>query len=312
MKKLRYKYFLLLLAICVQQSLLRAQQPEKPVMMVNLSYYSINNNIQYLGIKTIIKADNKLQPVKDVVFQLYLDSLSAENLIAKVRTDVNGLARSVIPPSLKDKWTASSHHKFISVAEATNKEEETITEIEISRGRLVLDTVNDAGARSVRVLAEMYDNGIWLPEKEVEMKIGVKRLGGQLQVGEEESYTTDSTGTVLAEFKLDSLPSADKNGNIILVAKVEDNDKFGNLSIEKSVPWGNYFKPETNYGQRALWATRSRTPIWLLFMAYSIIAMVWGVIFYLIYLLVKIRKMGKETTGPDKKIIEPVGVALAD
>jgi hypothetical protein len=137
------------------------------------------------------------------------------------------------------------------------------------------------------------EGGEWIPAKDVEMKVGVNRLGGILSVGDEETYTTDSTGTVSAEFKKDSLPG-DQQGNIILVAKVEDNDKYGNLLIEKTVPWGLAITPQKNFfDQRTLWSTRYRTPLWLLFIAYSIVIGVWGTIIYLVAQIVKIGKLGK-------------------
>ena len=135
--------------------------------------------------------------------------------------------------------------------------------------------------------------GDWVPAKDVEMKVGVARSGGILSAGDEETYTTDSTGTVNAEFKKDSLPG-DQKGNIALVAKVEDNDQYGNLLVEKTVPWGVALKPEKNFfDQRTLWTAQFRTPLWLMFMAYSIVIGVWGTIIYLISQLFKIKKLGK-------------------
>ena len=56
-------------------------------------------------------------------------------------------------------------------------------------------------------------SGQWIPVNGVEMKIGVERLGGILSAGDDETYTTDSTGTVTTEFKKDSLPG-DQHGGI--------------------------------------------------------------------------------------------------
>jgi hypothetical protein len=270
-----------------------AQEKEKPELIVRLSYYTENNSLQYLKVQTQLKADNKLQAVKDVVVQLYLDSLSAESLISKARTNEKGMATSSIPVSLKNQWAAKINHKFIAVTEASRKEDETITELEVAKAKIVMDTLNEDGVRFVTAQVLAFENGEWVPVKDVELKLGVKRLGGILKIGEDETYTTDSLGQAKGEFKLDALPADDTRGNFTLVAKVEDNDQFGNLSIEKTVPWGKYFKPETKFGQRSLWATRFRTPIWLLFMAYSIIATVWGVIIYLVVQLIKIKKLGK-------------------
>lgn len=94
------------------------------------------------------------------------------------------------------------------------------------------------------------------------------------------------------EFKRDSLPG-DVKGNFILAAKVEDNDQFGNLLVEKAIPWGVTLKPDQSFfNQRTLWSTRFKTPLWLLFMAYSIVIGVWGTIIYLILQIVKIKKLG--------------------
>ena len=101
-----------------------------------------------------------------------------------------------------------------------------------------------------------------------------------------------STGIVSVEFKRDSLPG-DIKGNFILAAKVEDNDQFGNLLVEKTVPWGVTLKPDQSFfNQRTLWSTRFRTPLWLMLMAYSIVIAVWGNIIYLVLQIVKIKKLG--------------------
>src|SRR5688572_10070479 len=149
MKKL-LNYKITGLLVCLMLTIaLHAQEAEKPELLVNLGYYSSNNSHQYLQVKTMIKADNKLQPVKDVVVQLYLDSVSAENLISKIRTNEKGIAKAGIPVSLKDKWTTSSVHKFIAVTEATSKQEETTTELEVGRAKIVIDTANNEGIRSI-------------------------------------------------------------------------------------------------------------------------------------------------------------------
>jgi hypothetical protein len=89
----------------------------------------------------------------------------------------------------------------------------------------------------------------------------------------------------------------DQKGTIVLAARVEDNDQYGNLLVEKTVSWGTALRPENNFfDQRTLWSTRFRTPFWLLFMAYSIFIGVWGTIIYLVWQIVKIKKLASVTT----------------
>jgi hypothetical protein len=291
---LKIKNCLLLLCFLAASDYIIAQADStKPEISVNIHHFTVNNSFQYLLVETKTKVDKKWKPLKGQVLQLYLDSNKAENLITKVQTDSNGKAKAIIPASLKSIWDAASTHKFIAVTEGTFKEEETTTESEITNAKILIDTSNVDGARTVNVQVMKWENDNWAPAKDVDVKIGINRLGGNLKIGDEETYTTDSLGQVVGEFKRDSLPG-DKKGNLILAATVEDNDQLGSLSIEKTVPWGLYVKPVSNFGERALWAARGKAPVWLMFMAYSIVASVWGVIFYLILQIIKIGKLGKK------------------
>ena len=175
-----------------------------------------------------------------------------------VTTDKNGKAKSFLPPSLKAAWEASPLHKFIAVA--TGKEEETTAELEIIKSKIKIDTAIEEGTRRITVQVMKYENSEWVPANEVEMKVGIQRLGGILSAGDEETYTTDSSGTVNVELTKDSLPG-DEKGNMVLVAKVEDNDQYGNLLVQKTVPWGVALKTDKSFfDQRTLWTTRFRTP----------------------------------------------------
>jgi hypothetical protein len=287
--------FLLLCFLAAGNFVIAQEDSTKPEITINIHHFTVNNSFQYLMIEAKMKVDKRWQPVKGRAMELYLDSNKAENLVAKTKTDSNGKANAIIPASLKTLWDASSSHKFIAVAA-----DGTTAEAEIAKAKILIDTSNTDGTKSVNVQVMKWDNNDWAPAKDVEVKIGIRRLGGDLKIGEEETYTTDSLGQVAGEFKRDSLPGNEK-GDLILVAKVEDNDSYGSLSIEKTVPWGVYIKHADNFGQRTLWGARGKAPIWLMFMAYSIIAFVWGVLVYLIIQVVKIAKLGKEETITRKK-----------
>src|SRR4051812_21896674 len=79
-------------------------QDEKPTLLLSLHYYDANNSVQWLQVQARIKANNQLKPLNGTVIQLYLDTLSPEYLITKLRTDEKGEAQSFLPLSLKEKW----------------------------------------------------------------------------------------------------------------------------------------------------------------------------------------------------------------
>jgi hypothetical protein len=309
--KTPHKIFSIIILLCFSLTITVQAQEEKPEMLVSYHYFVKNNSFQYLLVQTKLKANRKLQVLPGVVLNLFLDEKAPENSIAKVRTNEKGEAKAVLPVALKALWDSSATHKFLAVVEATSLEEETTTELEITKAKIVIDTLNEDGVKMVTAQVQSYSNNEWVPVKDVEVKMGIRRMSGSnLKMGEEESYTTDSLGEVKGEFKVDSLPADNKKGDITLVAWTEDNEQFGSLSIEKTVPWGKHYKTESRLGQRSLWATRDKAPLWLLFMAFSIIAAVWGVIIYLIYLLLRIKKIGRKERTQDREKSESVKEAL--
>ncbi|CAN5419713.1 hypothetical protein BH10BAC3_BH10BAC3_28230 [soil metagenome] len=291
MKKIRSnKHSILLIALffLLQPNSSLAQEDTVAQPVVKLHYFNNNNKVQYLILTSMLKKNKKLTPQKNKTYQLFIDSSSSQNLVAKLLTDENGKAKAFIPPSLKTAWDATAKHTFIVL----DGKEEVISDFVITKAKINLSTGLTDSVKNITASVLKLENNEWIPAADVEIKIGIERLGSILSAGDAETYTTDSTGTVTVELKKDSLPG-DTHGNYIIAAKVEDNDEYGNLLVEKSEPWGVLQKIDTNFfNQRTLWTTRFRTPYWLLLMAYSIIIAVWGTLLYLIIQLVKIKRIG--------------------
>ena len=116
-------------------------------------------------------------------------------------------------------------------------------------------------------------------------------MDGDLNVDETPVFTTDSLGVTSTDFKLVKLPG-DTAGNLVLIAKVEDNDMYGNMTTERTVPWGTVTKYVSDYNKRSLFARAHRPPFWLLWMASGITLTVWLVMFYLLFQIRKLKKLG--------------------
>ena len=291
MKKLKKNNLLLLFLAftSIISNMVAGQDSVVAKEIVKLQYFNRNNSLQYLVLESVLKKGKQIEPQKSKVFKIFLDKDQPDNLVSKVQTDENGKAKAVIPPQLKNIWDNAEQHNFVVVAEPTGKEGETPSEFTIRKAKISIDTSSTDGTKNISVTVMKYENNSWVPVKDAEVKIGIQRLGGILPAGDEENYTTDSTGIVNGEFKKDSLPG-NEHGDLMLIARVEDNDELGNLIIEKNVPWGVTTKADNSFfNQRALWSTRFRTPLWLLFMAYTIVIGVWGTIVYLVVQLIKIK-----------------------
>lgn len=55
--------------------------------------------------------------------------------------------------------------------------------------------------------------------KEIERKLGIKRMRGNLSADDAETYTADSTGLAVAAFKKDAI-AGDKKENIISLTSI--------------------------------------------------------------------------------------------
>jgi len=271
----------------------KGQDAEKSPLIVTLSYFTVNNDYQYLKVNAKSKVEGKFQPAAGVEIQLYLNKDSTGKgvgLIGKVITNEKGNAAANIPPALKQTWDLSPNHTFVAVTDKSKKFDETNTDISIAKAKITVDTTDDKNVTAT--FTEFKDNK-WVPVKGVDIKLGIKRLGGDLLINDDQSYTTDSLGKVKGEFKKIGMPG-DEHGNIMLVAKVEDNDQYGNLRVERSEPWGVKFVADNDFFHRALWASRFNSPVCLVVIAYSILIAVWGTLIYLVFLLIKIRTLGKQ------------------
>ncbi len=280
--------FLLFSAVFSWQAVMSQEKSNEGRTIVSLRYYNDNNSVQYLVLQSQLKKEGQITPLKGKKYDIFLDKNDPANLIARVITDRNGKANAFIPPALKSAWDATPQHIFL----VNEGEEEIISDYTINKAKISIDTTTADSIHSITATVQHLVEGNWVPAADVEMKLGIKRLGGVLPAGDEETYTTDSSGMVTAELKKLNMPG-DNKGSYTLVAQVEDNDLFGNLLAEKTVPWGMTVQADNSFfDQRTLWSTRRHAPFWLLFMAYGIIIGVWSTMIYLIFQIVKIKKAG--------------------
>ncbi len=265
-----------------------SQGAQKSDLSIAISYFNTNNHIPYLAVNVKSKITGRFQPVGGVAVKLYLDKDSAGTFIGRVVTSEKGEAHTFIPSSVQKEWASSKSHTFLATFDGDKVYESAKADLTVARAKILINTSD----KSITATVLQLKDTTWVPVKGADVKIAVRRLGGDLPVNETPTFTTDSTGNVSADFKRDSIPG-DAKGNITLVAKVEDNDQFGNLSIEKTVPWGSKFQYVSTFDQRTLFATRAKAPIWLIFVANGIILAVWITLILLVINIFKIRKLGK-------------------
>jgi hypothetical protein len=273
---------------------LTAFTQDSTTLLLDMKYYVTSTQAPYIHVRTKVKLEKKkFRSIPSIPVSVYLDSVSNENLLGKITTDLNGEGKIFLGASHKAAWDASASHTFNGIADATKPFAETTGELTVTKARIIMDTLTEDTIRYVNVKVEEMRDNEWFPVKDVELKVAISRMGGDLNVGDDATYTTDSLGAASAELKRIDMPG-DANGMITLVAKVEDNETYGNLTTEKKVKWGKPFVFHSNFNEASLFATRDKTPAWLLFLAALIITIVWGTLIYLVFQIFKIRRLGRQ------------------
>ena len=132
------------------------------------------------------------------------------------------------------------------------------------------------------------------PLEGIQVRFFVKRFFGSLPlIPKGKAVSTDETGVASVEFPND-LPG-DANGTVVVTAKVEDDDNYGSFETTDSVKWGIIVavaSQEEEWEQRSLSGSGEKAPVYLIMSAGVIITIVWAILLYVIYSLVKIKKAG--------------------
>ena len=282
--------------ICLITSVLQAQKDSaaKPQRqsLIYLQYHVKNNQVPYVFVQTKNKIENAFLPAANVPITIYLNKDGAPDaLIGKVTTNEKGIGSIGIPGNLASDWKSGVSHTFYAHADSSANFGPAEKSVSATIAKLVLDTISEGETKSLVATLQKKEGNSWVPVKDVDVRIGVKRLGGYLGVGDKDAYTTDSTGKATAEFAQPKLPG-DAAGKLEAVAIIDDNDEVGSMETSLVVPWGIAPTYKSEFGERSLWATPRRAPIWLMFMAYGCIIAVWCVILYLITRIWTIRKLG--------------------
>lgn len=282
-------FFVFLFAI---GTLVSTAQESKPSLLLDLVYHQKDNIYPFVTVFAKSKVDRKFLPVANISVAIYLDQASDAGLMGTILTDKDGKGMVTFPVRLQKIWDSVSSFHLIATT-ATNKQYESVTaESDITKTKISIDTTWADGVRSVVVNIKAKKGKDWVSAGEVETKVIIKRSVGNLSVGDDENYTTDSSGTVTAEFKKTAIPG-DEKGNLTLVAKTDENEKYGSITVEKTLPWGlPFISNDDHYNRRTLYATRDKAPVWLILLAGSIFVSVWSVLVYLVFQIIKIRKAG--------------------
>lgn len=299
MKKLFQTAGIILIVVFLVPVSLRAQTDStatEPAVEEKITYsplvefLSTQKSDNSIDLKASVKAKingtlTKLAGLK-IEFSLSSDSASAK--LGEVYTDRNGVALfNCKPGQLKTDADGKLNFKASFAGKDSIESAEEV--LAVKRARLEIVPVKEDSLLTVQLKLVDISTGAEIAVPETDLGVFVKRLFSGLKLGEGK---TDENGEVSVEIP-NGLPGNAK-GELTLIAKLEDNETYGNLEATTVQKWGVPVSDEIKELPRALWSPHP--PVWMLVTFVILMTAVWGHYIVIIYELFRLRKEEPKTS----------------
>jgi len=160
--------------------------------------------------------------------------------------------------------------------------------------RLEVSFYEEDSVRYIRVNAQQHAGDAMEPITGETVFLFVPTLFRPLPIGE---VSLDEEGTGSIEFPMSLI--GDSLGNITIVARIDENDRFGYVRGENTCSWAI---PKHLFSQdkptRELWTPVA--PIWMIITLLTLLAGVWGHYIYAVTELIKIKKSASKEKSEEK------------
>ena len=255
----------------------------------SIDFFSVQKGDSTIDLKAALKAKVKGNTYKlellKISFVLVTDT--AEKALGFVITDKNGKAvLNVKAAGLTPNAEGKLHFKALF---AGNKAMDPAdAEVSIKRAMLKITPVKQDSLNTVTVKLIDLATGKETPVPEIAVGVFVHRMINPLKVGE---GTTDTSGEASVEIP-NNLPG-DANGNITLLAKLDESELYGNLESGVTQPWGVKVSDQIKKLPRALWS--ASPPIWMIVTFAILMIAVSG---HYIVIIVQLFRLRKEEPNP--------------
>ena len=235
-----------------------------------------------------IKKGETIFALENALVEFSASNGNISKLLDKVKTDQEGNAECKIAsaalPADKDGLVAYSV-KFAG----NDKYPDAEASFSAKPAKIRLFFSIEDSLRMLKVTAtQKNEKGeeIAIPKETV--LIYIPRLFSLLKIGE---VTLDENGTGTMEFPKEIV--GDTLGNLVVMAKIEENDKFGFVLGKNIINWGvhkQYYKAEVP--SRELWTPIA--PLWMIITLLVMLAGVWAHYMYAVYELIMIKRLSKK------------------
>lgn len=290
MKKNLSLTILLVLSLFTASFDLHSQDKALISPYVTFQYFK-NTDDQRILKTTLTYSLNRMElPLPGMQVTFY--SGSKKEVLGTGITDSKGTAKIELAKDLKLQADNSGMWSFSTGFAGNDTIEASTAELSVKDVILEVSYNQPDSTKNISVKAYTINNGKEVPVAGEPVLVYVPRMFSLLQIGE---ITLDDNGTGILDFPSD-LPG-DKEGNISVITKFEENATFGNVEKMASLKWGistDYSQPSTH---RALWTKTA--PKWMIYTLSVLLIGVWGHYLFAFISLIRIRLDAKKQEALD-------------
>jgi hypothetical protein len=288
-KNMKYKRYLLAgLLMILFHGTLRAQEKSDSLSGIReskmtLNYLCTSNDTVVLTANLFIRKDMDVFELENAPVTFYAGTEAKVKALGKVITNEEGNAILTVPlldmPADKEGLITYTV-KFAGTPKYSPSE----ATFSAKPARIKLSFSIQDSLRYVKIDAFQKNEKLEeVPVGKETVLLYVPRLFSLLKIGE---VTLDENGSGTLEFPNDII--GDTLGNLNLLARIEENDRFGFVQGQYQINWGvpkQYYKAEVP--SRELWTPIA--PMWMIITLIIMLAGVWAHYMYAVYELVMIR-----------------------
>ena len=293
------KGIVICLILSVGVGLSKGQSQSKAPVRVYLEHFKFQEEHQ-LSIRVLTKNGKRYRPAEGVEVKLYTSKISPEDFLGSLISNKDGTNAYIFSKEQNEVANNSMVATYYGVIHENDTVKSKEVEITIKNVNLEVRYFGDSVWRKqiyVHV-SETDSAGNDIPQKKVRMNILVERPLSPLPIrdvfstaDDEGNLSTDGEGNVYLNFP-DDLPG-DVDGNLQILIRIVEDDDYGTVEVADIKQWGVPTIIDDLTQKRSLWASSANAPIPLLVFINALILAVWGIIFYIVFKIFQIRKIGR-------------------
>lgn len=261
-----------------------AQDDSRIQPTLKLDYFHIDS-VQMLRATLRVKADGRFSPVPAMEISFINLRGAKETPMGKSMTNEKGVASILIPDEILASGGEQGIYTFEASFYGNEKYGNVTSDASMKPLRMEMSFFQKDEEKMVNL--NVFEAGTinnWVPVENLDVLIYIPRTFSLLKVAQ----ASIVNGSISFDFPT-SVPG-NQLGYLTLVAKVEDNEIYGNVEVNGTINWGKPL-PSEKAINRGLGDTNA--PLWMVYTLIVLLSLVWFHYMYVIFTVFRIRYLGK-------------------